>query len=99
MVRWPLPLLRCFSAGLRALDSLPAFSTEHVLEHRPGWGELYDILGVEPANLAQLLQVQWAHTLQDETLLFSVDCKRSEQLEITCGSLWVCVHVCIRKRV
>jgi hypothetical protein len=52
----------CFAclAGLRALASLPAFSTEHVLKHRPGWGELYDILGVEPANLAQLLQVRHA---------------------------------------
>jgi hypothetical protein len=42
---------------LRTLASLPSFSTDHILEHRPGWGELYDILGVEPANLAQLLQV------------------------------------------
>jgi hypothetical protein len=54
-------------AGLRSLASLPSFSTDHILEHRPGWGELYDILGVEPANLAQLLQVLLLPYLTDLT--------------------------------
>jgi len=53
--------------GLRALPSLPSFSTDHILEHRPGWGELYDILGLEPASLAQLLQALLLPYLTDLT--------------------------------
>lgn len=53
--------------GLRSLPSLPSFSTDHILEHRPGWGELYDILGLEPASLAQLLQVLLLPYLPDLT--------------------------------
>lgn len=49
------------------MPSLPSFSTDHVLEHRPGWGELYDIVGLEPASLAQLLQVLLLPYLVDLT--------------------------------
>jgi hypothetical protein len=43
-------------AGLFQLQSLPPGCTSHILEHRPTWGELYYILGLSPASLADFLQ-------------------------------------------
>eukprot|EP00879_Flechtneria_rotunda_P005855 GHRR01006161.1.p1 GENE.GHRR01006161.1~~GHRR01006161.1.p1 ORF type:complete len:2934 (+),score=1214.27 GHRR01006161.1:179-8980(+) len=48
--------LLCQCEGLLSLPSLPKQATQHILEHRTNWGELYHIVGLEPANLAQLLQ-------------------------------------------
>lgn len=62
--------------GLRALGSLPALSTDHILEHRPGWGELYNLLGVEPASLAQLLQallLPYLHRLTQQDRLAALE--------------------------
>jgi hypothetical protein len=38
------------------LPSLPQGCSNHILEHRPTWGELYFILGLTPASLADFLQ-------------------------------------------
>jgi hypothetical protein len=45
--------------GLLALPSLPQAPRGHrrILEHRPQWGELLQILGLEPASLADLLRL------------------------------------------
>jgi len=43
-------------ADLLRLPSLPRSSLDHILEHRTNWGELYDLLGLTPASLADFLR-------------------------------------------
>lgn len=43
-------------ADLLQLPSLPRSSLDHILEHRTNWGELYDLLGLTPASLADFLR-------------------------------------------